>query len=82
MWSRPEKRLSVEVIYSKYSKHLLWHTTSYSAYVATSTELDRVKIDGFLNKEGCNWGHGLSAAIKIGTPEKTVGASQLHSGVY
>ena len=26
-------------------------------------------------KEGCNWGHGLSAAIKIGTPEKTVGAS-------
>ena len=27
------------------------------------------------NKEGCNWGHGLSAAIKIGTPEKTVGAS-------
>ena len=33
-------------------------------------------------KEGCNWGHGLSAAIKIGTPEKTVGASQLHSGVY
>ena len=35
-----------------------------------------------LGKEGCNWGHGLSAAIKIGTPEKTVGASQLHSGVY
>jgi hypothetical protein len=33
-------------------------------------------------KEGCNWGNGLSAAIKIGTPEKTVGASQLHSGVY
>ena len=33
-------------------------------------------------KEGCNWGHGLSAAIKVGTPEKTVGASQLHSGVY
>ena len=33
-------------------------------------------------KEGCNWEHGLTAAIKIGTPEKTVGASQLHSGVY
>ena len=32
-------------------------------------------------KEGCNWGHGLSAAIKIGTVEKTVGASQLHSDV-
>ena len=35
-----------------------------------------------MHKEGCNWGHGLSVAIKIGTPEKTVGASQLHSGVY
>ena len=22
-----------------------------------------------LIKEGCNWGHGLSAAIKLGTPE-------------
>ena len=33
-------------------------------------------------KEGCNWGHDLPAAIKIGTLEKTVGASQLHSGVY
>ena len=33
-------------------------------------------------KEGCNWEHGLTAAIKIGTPEKTVGASQLHSGMY
>ena len=23
----------------------------------------------FKGKEGCNWGHGLSAAIKLGTPE-------------
>ena len=36
-----------------------------------------------LIKEGCNWGHGLSAAIKVGSLEKTVGASLiLHSGVY
>ena len=35
-----------------------------------------------LRKVVCNWGHGLSAAIKIGTPEKTVGALSLHSGVY
>ena len=33
-------------------------------------------------KEGCNWGHGLSAALKLGSLEKTVGASPLHSGVY
>ena len=26
-------------------------------------------------KEGCNRGHGLSAAIKLGSLEKTVGAS-------
>ena len=24
---------------------------------------------GVLVKEGCNWGHGLSATIKLGTPE-------------
>ena len=40
-------------------------------------------IDKWLKiKEGCNWGHGLSASLKIGTPEKTVGALSLHSGVY
>ena len=33
-------------------------------------------------KEGCNWGHGLSAAIKLGSLEKTVGTCLLHSGVY
>ena len=27
------------------------------------------------SKEGCNRGHGLSAAIKLGSLEKTVGAS-------
>ena len=43
----------------------------------TNVEQDMVSC-----KEGYNWGHGLSAAIKIGTPEKTVGDSQLHSGVY
>ena len=29
----------------------------------------------FWHKEGCNRGHGLSAAIKLGSLEKTVGAS-------
>ena len=29
----------------------------------------------FLPKEGCNRGHGLSAAIKLGSLEKTLGAS-------
>ena len=33
-------------------------------------------------KEGCNWGHGLSAAIKLGSLEKTVGTCLLRSGVY
>ena len=28
-----------------------------------------------VTKEGCNRGHGLSAAIKLGSLEKTVGAS-------
>ena len=29
----------------------------------------------YKTKEGCKWGHGLSAAIKLGSLEKTVGAS-------
>ena len=29
----------------------------------------REATDSPQGKEGCNWGHGLSAAIKIGTPE-------------
>ena len=33
-------------------------------------------------KEACNWGHGLSAAIKLGSLEKTVGTCLLRSGVY
>ena len=33
-------------------------------------------------KEGCNWGHGLSAAIKLGSLEKTVIASLFHSGLH
>ena len=33
-------------------------------------------------KEGCNWVHGLSAAIKLGSLEKTVGTCLLRSGVY
>ena len=37
--------------------------------------------DGVQIKEGCNWGQGLSAAIKLGSLEKTVGALSLHSGV-
>ena len=32
-------------------------------------------------KEACNWGHGLSAAIKLGSLEKTVGTCLLRSGV-
>ena len=31
--------------------------------------------NGVSDKEGCNWGHGLSAAIKLGSLKKTVGAS-------
>jgi hypothetical protein len=33
---------------SRLKKILGWLNTSHSAYVATSTELDGVKIDGFL----------------------------------
>ena len=44
-------------------------------------ELARAAFAGQF-KEGCNWGHGLSAAIKVGTPEKIVGTWLLHSGVY
>ena len=36
----------------------------------------------FWHKEGCNRGHGLSAAIKLGSLEKTVGTCLLRSGVY
>ena len=36
---------------------------------------------GKLFKEGCNSGHGLSAAVKLGSLEKTVGTCLLHSGV-
>ena len=32
-------------------------------------------------KEGCNRGHGLSAAIKLGSLEETVIASLFHSGL-
>ena len=43
-----------------------------------SDKLDiRVQI-----KEGCNWGHGLSAAIKLGSLEKTITASLFHSGLH
>ena len=35
-----------------------------------------------VTKEGCNRGHGLAAAIKLESLEKTVGALSLHSGVY
>ena len=35
-----------------------------------------------VNKESCNWWHGLSAAIKLGSLEKTVGTCLLRSGVY
>jgi hypothetical protein len=38
--------------------------------------------DCIQTKEGCNRGHGLSAAIKIGTPEKLLELLFLHSGVY
>ena len=34
-----------------------------------------ITFRGERGKEGCNWGHGLSAAIKPGSLEKTVGAS-------
>ena len=34
------------------------------------------------SKEGCNWRHGLSAAIKLGSLEKTVIASLFHSGLH
>ena len=37
-------------------------------FIYLSTELLHLK-------EGCNTGHGLSAAIKLGSLEKTVGAS-------
>ena len=33
-------------------------------------------------KEGCNRGHSLSAAIKLGSLEKTVIASLLHSDLH
>ena len=33
-------------------------------------------------KEGCNWGHGLSAAIKLGSLEKTVIVSLFHSVLH
>ena len=33
-----------------------------------------------MSKEGCNWGHDLSAAIKLGSLERTVIAFLLHSG--
>ena len=36
----------------------------------------------FKCKEGRNWGHGLSAAIKLGSLEKTVITSLFHSGLY
>ena len=38
-------------------------------------------LDAIEGKEGCNWGHGLSAAIKQGSLEKTVIASLFHSGL-
>ena len=41
-----------------------------------------VCYDGGQIKEGCNWGHGLSAAIKLGSLEKNVGTCLLRSGVY
>ena len=34
-----------------------------------------------ITKEGCKWGHGFSAAIKLGSLEKTVIASLFHSGL-
>ena len=48
-----------------------------------TTILINQELDGVEVKEGCNWEHGLTAAIEIGTPEKTVGASFIAlSGVY
>ena len=32
--------------------------------------------------QGCNRGHGLSAAIKLGSLEKTIIASLFHSGLH
>ena len=37
---------------------------------------------GTISKEGCNKGHGSSAAIKLGSLEKTVIASLFHSGLH
>ena len=53
-----------------------------SGVVISGMYLSYWKANGSGNKEGCNWGHGLSAAIKLGSLEKTVGDLSLHSGVY
>ena len=45
-------------------------------------ESDSYKGEYMLNKESCNWWHGLSAAIKLGSLEKTIIASLFHSGLH
>ena len=41
----------------------------------------KYEIKNLKSMEGCNWGHGLSAAIKLGSLEKTVIASLFHSAL-
>jgi hypothetical protein len=46
--------------------------TLYCMKILGNSQLQTTKYWG---KEACNWGNGLSAAIKLGSLEKTVGAS-------